>query len=75
MNSEPAQLKTHHVPIFHTLETIETINEHIDFHQKFDEPDLFAIRQWQRLRLDLQRQLHEMLAALDALPPITEATA
>ncbi len=61
------------IEIFHTIEKIKEINEAIIFHQKFEEPDHFAIRQWQRVRIDLQGQLHEMLSALNVLPQ-TEAT-
>ncbi len=69
------QIESRHVPIFHTLETIERINKHIAFHQSGENPDEMAIEQWQRIRADLQRQLREMLSALDALPPLTEAAA
>ncbi|MCY7327737.1 MAG: hypothetical protein LH618_04235 [Saprospiraceae bacterium] len=64
------QIESRHIPIFHTLETIERINKHIAFYQNFEQPDKMAVEQWQRIRADLQRQLGEMLAALDALPII-----
>ncbi len=60
------------IEIFHTLEKIKEVNEAILFHQKFEEPDHFTIRQWQRVKNDLQRQFGEMLAVLDALPLIPE---
>ncbi len=61
------QIESRHVPIFHTLETIERINQHIALHESADKPDRMAIEQWHQLR--------EMLSALDALPPISEGAA
>ncbi len=62
------------IEIFHTIEKIKEINKAVIFHQKFEEPDHFAIRQWQKVKIELQSQLREMLFALDALPLLIEAT-
>ena len=66
------QIASRYVPIFHTLETIERINRHLALHENAEKPDIMAIEQWLRIRADLQRQLHEMLFDLNALPPLAE---
>jgi hypothetical protein len=58
------------IQIFHTLEKIKRINKHIHLHQNADEPDDFAIEQWQEIRNDLTRQLQEMLAKLQVTFPV-----
>ncbi len=54
-----------HIEIFHTLEKIERINRHIAFHKSAEQPDLFAIEQWQEIKHDLMEQLQDLLAELD----------
>jgi len=50
------------VEITSTLEQIKKANKMIEFHKKFDKPDLNAIANFKNLRTDFVKQLAELLA-------------
>jgi hypothetical protein len=47
--------------IVQTLEQIENANKMLAFHRQFDQPDVNAIENFQRLKQDFIRQLAAML--------------
>ncbi len=57
-----------HTEIITTLEAIERVNKSIARHKNATQPDSLAINQWQEVKVGLLRQLHDLLAELDALP-------
>ena len=62
-----------HTEILTTLESIERVNDSIARHKNAAEPDQFAISQWQEMKDSLLKQLHALLAKLDALPAAVAA--
>lgn len=53
------------IEILETIKQIRETNDHITFHLSFEKPDDFAINQLKDLRVDLFRQLEDLLAELD----------
>jgi len=51
-----------YIEIITTLEMIERANNAVKFHNQIQNPDILAIKQYQKLKTDYLKQLSELLS-------------